>query len=73
MARVEDLGGAEAFKRDATHNRAKPCPDLAHLCRKLDLKGGCKRKSAAALARLESCYETNSKALETNPFVKPSP
>jgi hypothetical protein len=30
-------------------------------------------KSAAALARLESCYETNSKALETNPFVKPSP
>lgn len=28
-------------------------------------------KSAAALSRLESCYETNSKALETNPFVKP--
>jgi len=28
-------------------------------------------KSAAALSRLESCYETNSKAVETNPFVKP--
>jgi hypothetical protein len=28
-------------------------------------------KSAAAMSRLESCYETNSKAVETNPFVKP--
>jgi YD repeat-containing protein len=28
-------------------------------------------KSAAALTRLESCYETNSKAMETNPFVAP--
>lgn len=30
-------------------------------------------KSAAALSRLESCYETNSKAVETNPFVAPQP
>lgn len=30
-------------------------------------------KSAAALSRLESCYETNSKAVETNPFVAPKP
>jgi hypothetical protein len=30
-------------------------------------------KSAAALTRLESCYETNSKAGETNPFVSPKP
>jgi hypothetical protein len=30
-------------------------------------------KSAAALTRLESCYETNSKAQETNPFVAPKP
>jgi hypothetical protein len=30
-------------------------------------------KSAAALTRLESCYETNSKAAETNPFVAPKP
>jgi len=30
-------------------------------------------KSAAALSRLESCFETNSKAVETNPFVKPNP
>ena len=30
-------------------------------------------KSAAALKRLESCYETNSKAVETNPFVSPKP
>jgi hypothetical protein len=28
-------------------------------------------RSAAALTRLERCYETNSKAVETNPFVKP--
>ncbi len=27
------------------------------------------RKSAAALARLERCYETNNKAAETNPFA----
>jgi hypothetical protein len=45
MAHVEELGVAEAFKRHVTHNRAKPCPDLAHLCRKLDLKGGRKRRS----------------------------
>jgi hypothetical protein len=30
-------------------------------------------KSAAALSRLDSCYETNIKAVETNPFVAPSP
>ena len=30
-------------------------------------------KSAAALSRLASCYETNSKAVETNPFAKPNP
>jgi hypothetical protein len=30
-------------------------------------------KSAAALARLESCFETNSKATETNPFIAPKP
>ena len=30
-------------------------------------------KSAAALARLESCFETNSKATQTNPFVAPKP
>jgi hypothetical protein len=30
-------------------------------------------KSAAALTRLESCYQTNSKAVETNPFVAPKP
>jgi hypothetical protein len=30
-------------------------------------------KSAAALTRLESCYETNSKAVETNPFISPKP
>ena len=30
-------------------------------------------KSAAALTRLESCYETNSKAVETNPFASPKP
>jgi hypothetical protein len=30
-------------------------------------------KSAAALARLERCYETNRNASETNPFVAPKP
>jgi hypothetical protein len=30
-------------------------------------------KSAAALARLESCFETNSKATQTNPFIVPKP
>lgn len=30
-------------------------------------------KSAAALTRLETCYETNSKAVETNPFASPKP
>jgi hypothetical protein len=30
-------------------------------------------KSAAALTRLESCFETNSKATETNPFIAPKP
>lgn len=30
-------------------------------------------KSAAALARLERCYENNRNASETNPFVKPKP
>ena len=30
-------------------------------------------KSAAALARLDSCYENNRNAIETNPFVKPKP
>jgi hypothetical protein len=30
-------------------------------------------KSAAALSRLDSCYETNIKAIETNPFVAPNP
>ena len=30
-------------------------------------------KSAAALARLERCYETNRNASETNPFVAPNP
>ncbi|MGE4251845.1 MAG: hypothetical protein AB7F09_20845 [Parvibaculaceae bacterium] len=30
-------------------------------------------KSAAALARLERCYETNRNAGETNPFVAPTP
>lgn len=30
-------------------------------------------KSAAALARLERCYETNRNASETNPFVAPTP
>ena len=30
-------------------------------------------KSAAALARLERCYETNKDASETNPFVTPKP
>jgi hypothetical protein len=31
------------------------------------------RKSAAALARLERCYESNNKAAETNPFAAPKP
>ena len=31
------------------------------------------RKSAAALARLERCYESNNKAAETNPFAAPTP
>jgi hypothetical protein len=30
-------------------------------------------KSAAALARLERCYDTNRNAAETNPFVAPKP
>jgi hypothetical protein len=30
-------------------------------------------KSSAALARLDSCYENNRNAIETNPFVKPKP
>jgi hypothetical protein len=30
-------------------------------------------KSAAAMARLESCFEKNSKATETNPFIAPKP
>lgn len=30
-------------------------------------------KSSAALARLQTCFETNSRALETNPFVAPTP
>jgi hypothetical protein len=30
-------------------------------------------KSATALARLDSCFETNSKASETNPFIAPKP
>jgi hypothetical protein len=30
-------------------------------------------KSAAALARLDRCYETNRNASETNPFVAPQP
>jgi hypothetical protein len=30
-------------------------------------------KSAAALARLDRCYETNKDASETNPFVAPKP
>jgi hypothetical protein len=30
-------------------------------------------KSAAALTRLERCYETNRNASETNPFVAPEP
>jgi hypothetical protein len=30
-------------------------------------------KSAAALARLERCYENNKNASETNPFVAPKP
>ena len=30
-------------------------------------------KSAAALSRLERCYDVNSKAVETNPFVAPKP
>ena len=30
-------------------------------------------KSATALARLDSCYENNRNAIETNPFVKPKP
>jgi hypothetical protein len=30
-------------------------------------------KSAAALKRLESCFETNSKATEKNPFIAPKP
>jgi hypothetical protein len=31
------------------------------------------KKSAAALARLERCYESNNKAAETNPFAAPKP
>jgi hypothetical protein len=30
-------------------------------------------KSAAALTRLENCFEANSRAVEKNPFVAPSP
>ena len=30
-------------------------------------------KSATALARLDSCFDKNSKAVETNPFVAPKP
>jgi hypothetical protein len=30
-------------------------------------------KSSAALARLDTCYDTNRNAIETNPFVKPTP
>ena len=30
-------------------------------------------KSAAALTRLEKCYEANSKAVEKNPFVAAKP
>ena len=31
------------------------------------------RKSAAALARLDRCYETNNTAADTNPFAAPKP
>lgn len=82
---VEFVTGSKAWKADVTATRSTVRVDLSDAdfndrlrrAETLEVRAEGSTivvpldKSAAAMGRLESCYETNSKAVETNPFVKP--
>lgn len=84
---VELLAGKTSWKTDVAATTDTVRVDLTdnrfnkalRNANRLDVKGAGATiripldKSAAAMARLESCYDTNKNASETNPFESPKP